>query len=187
MDALKGFKTLAGLVVFMVVIQLLNSSLGYRLNSFGLIPRTLEGVPGIVISPFLHGSFAHLAANLVPFVLLGALVMVEGLKRFALVSLIIILLGGAGVWLLGFRGIHIGASGWVFGLWAYILARAWFLRSWSSLLAASAVMFLYSGLIFGFIPRAGVSFEGHIAGALAGFIAAKLLFSRSRVRLERAG
>jgi membrane associated rhomboid family serine protease len=180
MDAVKGFKTLAGLALLMVAVQVFNSALGYSLNIFGLIPRTLQGLPGIALSPFLHGSFGHLAANLVPFLLLGALVMTEGLKRFVSVSLTIILLGGALVWLFGFRGIHVGASGWVFGLWAYILARAWFLRSWGSLLAASVVMFLYSGLIFGFIPRAGVSFEGHIAGAFAGFVAAKSLFSRSR-------
>jgi len=179
MAAVKGFKTLAGLALLMVAVQVLNSLSGYSLNVFGLIPRTLQGLPGIIASPFLHASFAHLAANLVPFLILGALVIAEDLKRFVAVSLIVILLGGSLVWLFGFRGIHVGASAWVFGLWAYILSRAWLVRSWGSLMTASVTLFLYSGLVLGFIPRAGVSFEGHIAGAFAGFIAAKTLLSAS--------
>jgi membrane associated rhomboid family serine protease len=177
---MNGFKTLAGLALLMLAVQVLNSASGYSLNHFGLIPRTLQGLPGIVLAPWLHGSFAHLASNLVPFLILGGLVMAEGRQRFVSVSLVVILLGGALVWLFGFRGVHVGASGWVFGLWGYILARAWFERSWRSLLAAAVTLFLYSGLVFGFLPRAGVSFEGHLAGAFAGFIAAKILLSRAR-------
>lgn len=180
MVAANGFKTLAGLALLMVAVQLLNSLSGYSLNGFGLIPRTLQGLPGILASPFLHASFTHLSANLVPFLVLGAMVVAEGQRRFVTVSLIIILLSGALVWLFGFRGIHVGASAWVFGLWTYILTRAWLLRSWTSLLAAGLALFLYSGLVLGFVPRAGVSFEGHLAGAFAGFIAAKMLLSGAK-------
>ncbi len=88
--------------------------------------------------------------------ILGTLVIVEGLNRFMAVSAIIILLGGTLVWLFGFAGVHIGASGWVFGLWAYLLSRAWFQRSWSNLITASVVVLLYGGLIFlaSFLARA---------------------------------
>ena len=177
MDALKGFKTIAGLAVFMVALQLLNVATGYSLMAFGLIPRTVQGLFGILTSPFLHASFAHLGANLIAFVVLGTLVMAEGLNRFITVSAIIILLGGSLVWLFGFTGVHVGASGWVFGLWAYLLSRAWFHRSWSNLLVAGVVAVFYGGLIMGFVPRQGISFEGHLFGALAGFIAAKVLLS----------
>jgi len=180
MAVANGFKTLAGLALAMIAVQVLNSLSGYSLNLFGLIPRTLQGLPGILTSPFLHGSFTHLTANLVPLLILGAMVIAEGQRRFVVASLIIVLLGGTLVWLFGFRGIHVGASAWVFGLWAYILTRAWLLRSWSSLLAAAVTMFLYSGLVLGFLPRAGVSFEGHIFGAFAGFIAAKMLLSGAK-------
>ncbi|MDB5997569.1 MAG: hypothetical protein JWP42_4705 [Pseudomonas sp.] len=186
MDALKGFKTIAGLAIFMAVLQLLNVLTGYSLVPFGLVPRTVHGLIGIVTSPFLHASFAHLSANLIPFLILGTLVIVEGLNRFLAVSAIIILLGGSLVWLFGFSGVHIGASGWVFGLWAYLLSRAWFQRSWGNLITASVVALLYGGLVFGFLPRQGVSFEGHLFGALAGFIAAKVLFSAPRSRLNAA-
>ncbi|MDR6579763.1 rhomboid family intramembrane serine protease [Pseudomonas extremaustralis] len=184
MDTLKGFKTIAGLAFFMVALQLLNVATGYSLMAFGLIPRTLQGLPGILTSPFLHGSFAHLSANLVAFLILGSLVIIEGLNRFVTVSAIIILLGGSLLWLFGFAGIHVGASGWVFGLWAYLLSRAWFHRSWSNLITAGVVAVLYGGLILGFLPRQGVSFEGHLFGAFAGFIAAKVLLSKPRSRFN---
>ncbi|WP_236217720.1 rhomboid family intramembrane serine protease [Pseudomonas rhodesiae] len=184
MDALKGFKTIAGLAFLMVALQLLNVATGYSLMAFGLIPRTLQGLPGILTSPFLHGSFAHLSATLIAFVMLGSLVMIEGLNRFVNVSAIIIVLGGLLVWLFGFAGIHVGASGWVFGLWAYLLSRAWFHRSWGNLITAAVVAALYGGLILGFLPRQGVSFEGHLFGAFAGFIAAKVLLSKQRSRFN---
>ncbi|QZC95922.1 rhomboid family intramembrane serine protease [Pseudomonas sp. ERGC3:05] len=184
MDTLKGFKTIAGLAVFMVALQLLNVATGYSLMAFGLIPRTVQGLFGILASPFLHASFAHLSANLIAFLVLGTLVIVEGLNRFIAVSAIIILLGGSLVWLFGFTGVHVGASGWVFGLWAYLLSRAWFHRSWSNLITAAVVALLYGGLILGFLPRQGISFEGHLFGALAGFIAAKVLLSAPRSRFN---
>jgi len=186
MGALKGFKTVAGLTMFMVALQVINAMTGYSLIAFGLVPRTLHGLVGIITSPFLHGSFAHLSANLIAFLILGTLVTLEGLNRFMVVSAIIILLGGSLVWLFGFPGAHIGASGWVFGLWAYLLSRAWFQRSWSNLITASVVALLYGGLVFGFLPRQGVSFEGHVFGALAGFFAAKVLSSTPRSRLNAA-
>ncbi|WP_460133670.1 rhomboid family intramembrane serine protease [Pseudomonas sp. S1_E04] len=184
MGALKGFKIIAGLALFMVALQLLNAMTGYSLVAFGLIPRTMHGLPGILTSPFLHASFAHLSANLVAFLVLGTLVIMEGVNRFVAVSVITILLGGSLVWLFGFAGIHVGASGWVFGLWAYLLSRAWFHRSWSNLLTACVVALLYGGLIVGFLPRQGVSFEGHLFGAFAGFIAAKVLLSKPRSRFN---
>lgn len=184
MDALKGFKIIAGLALLMVALQLLNAATGYSLMAFGLVPRTLYGLPGILTSPFLHASFAHLSANLIAFLILGTLVILEGFNRFISVSAIIILLGGLLVWLFGFAGVHVGASGWVFGLWAYLLSRAWFHRSWSNLIIAGVVALLYGGLIFGFLPRQGVSFEGHLFGAFAGFIAAKVLLSAPRSRFN---
>lgn len=184
MDALKGFKIIAGLALSMVVLQLVNMATGYSLMAFGLVPRTLQGLFGILASPFLHGSFAHLSANLIAFLILGTLVILEGFNRFLSVSAIIIVLGGSLVWLFGFAGVHVGASGWVFGLWAYLLSRAWFHRSWRNLITAGVVAIFYGGLILGFLPRQGVSFEGHLFGALAGFIAAKVLLSTPRSRFN---
>ena len=86
MDALKGFKIIAGLAIFMVTLQVINAATGYSLMAFGLVPRTVHGLLGIVTSPFLHASFSHLSANLVAFLVLGTLVMVDGLNRFMAVK-----------------------------------------------------------------------------------------------------
>ena len=83
-------------------------------------------------------------------------------------------LGGLLVWLLARPGMHLGASGWVFGLWGLLLGRAWFERSLGSLLIAVLVLFYYGGWWFGLLPRQGISFEYHLAGALCGVLYAAL-------------
>lgn len=175
MNIVDGFRVVAGLAGVMLALQVVNALSGYSLNGFGLLPQSLWGLPGILASPFLHGSFAHLAGNLLPFLVLGTLVAAESRRRFVAVSLVVVLLGGLLVWLFGRDGLHVGASGWVFGLWAWLLARAWYRRSWRNLLVAGVVLLLYGGLVFGLLPGRGASFESHIAGALAGLVAARLL------------
>ncbi|GAB3395294.1 rhomboid family intramembrane serine protease [Azotobacter armeniacus] len=186
MNIVGGFGVVAGLAGLMLALQVVNALSGYSLNGFGLLPQSPAGLAGIVASPFLHGSFLHLAGNLVPFVVLGMLVAADGVRRFVAVSLVIVLLGGLLVWLLGREGVHIGASGWVFGLWTWLLARAWYHRSWRNMLMAGVALFLYGGLVFGLLPWQGTSFESHIAGALAGFVAARLLPPDGRRRGARA-
>lgn len=102
-------------------------------------------------------------------------------------SAIIIGLGGALVWLFGFSGMHIGASGWVFGLWAYILSRAWFQHSWGNLITAAVVALLYGGLVFGFLPRQGISFEAISPGHLQGLLPPKYFSRRPATGLMPPG
>ncbi|WP_349569023.1 rhomboid family intramembrane serine protease [Azotobacter salinestris] len=175
MNIVDGFRVVAGLAGLMLALQVINALSGYSLNGFGLLPQSPAGLAGIVVAPFLHGSFVHLAGNLLPFLVLGTLVAAEGARRFVAASLVVVLLGGLLVWLFGREGLHIGASGWVFGLWTWLLARAWYRRSARNLLAAGLALFLYGGLVFGLLPWRGTSFESHIAGALAGLVAARLL------------
>lgn len=155
-------------------MQVLNLLSGYALNAFGLLPRSLHGLWGIAFSPFLHQSVAHLASNLVPFVVLGWFVAALSVRRFVAVSAVIVLVGSLLVWIFGRTAIHVGASGWVFGLWGYLLAQGWIERSLQSLAVALLVLVGYGGMIFGFLPAQGMSFESHIAGALAGALAAAL-------------
>lgn len=178
MIAAKDFKPVLWLAGVMCVVQVLNLLSGYSLNTYGLLPRSAHGLLGIVSAPFLHGSLWHLLGNLVPFVVLGALVAKDGLGRFLTASALIVVIGGLLVWLFGRGYYHVGASGWVFGLWVYVLARAWFHHSWANLFCAVAALVLYGGLVFGFLPRYGVSFESHIAGAVAGLMAARMLLRK---------
>ncbi|KQQ55002.1 protease [Pseudomonas sp. Leaf127] len=166
----------------MAGVQLVNAVTSYSLVQHGILPRTLWGLQGIVFAPWLHGSFAHLLSNLLPFMVLSWLVATEGVKRYAWVMVLVCLLGGALVWLFGRTSLHVGASGLIFGLWAYLLARVWYQRSVASLLVALVTLFAYSGLIVGFVPVPGVSFESHAAGALAGVIVARLIHARDEPR-----
>jgi membrane associated rhomboid family serine protease len=162
----------------MVLVQLVNTFTANSLIPHGIIPRTISGLQGIAFAPFLHGSIRHLLSNLVPFVVLSWLISNEGLERYVRVLVLITMLGGILVWLVGRFSIHVGASGLIFGLWTYVLARAWFQRSLVSLLIATVALFGYGGLIFGFLPLPGISFESHIAGAIAGIVVGWIMHSK---------
>ena len=154
---------------------------GRWLDSHGIQPRTLSGLWGVLFAPLLHGGFAHLIANTVPFLMLGFLVMLRGLGTFIGVSLLIILMGGLGVWVFGKPGLHIGASGLIFGFIGYLLARGYFERSFGSLAVAVIVAVLYGGALWGVLPgQPGISWEGHLFGFLAGVATAGVMRSRPR-------
>lgn len=167
-----AFHLVAWLMGIMIALQAANLFTGYHLNSLGLQPRSFSGLIGIFVSPWLHGSIGHLLSNLPPFALLSFIVAAGGISRYLSVSAGVIALGGIFVWIVGRDANHVGASGWIFGLWAFVLGSAWFHRSWKNLFLATLVLFLYGGMVFGFMPRYGVSFESHIAGAVAGWIIA---------------
>ncbi len=147
------------------------------LDDYGIRPRDLDGLWGILGAPLLHGGFGHLAANTVPFLVLGWFVLAGRKGDFFLVSVIVIVLGGAGVWLMApLESVHIGASGLIFGYLGFLLARGLFERSLGSILIAVVVGLLYGGLVFGVLPgEPGVSWQGHLFGFVGGAIAAKLL------------
>lgn len=168
-----------GLAAVMVVVQMINALTANSLLHYGLLPRSLQGLPGILLSPFLHGSWRHLLGNLLPFLVLSALVLSEGVQRYLRVALLIVLLGGLMVWVVGRPLMHVGASGLIFGLWTYVLARAWYQRSLMSFAVAAVALIGYSGLLLGFIPVPGVSIESHLCGAVAGIFVAWLMHSKS--------
>lgn len=150
--------------------------LNQGLNNYGIKPRSLEGLRGIIFAPLLHGGISHIAANSIPLLVLGFFVVIRGLQSFIGVTAIIWLIGGLGTWLTGGAGsVHIGASIIVFGYLGYLLARAYFERSMSALLVAIFVGVVYGSMIFGVLPiKAGISWQGHLFGFIGGIMAAKL-------------
>lgn len=163
---------LAGIMIAAYILNIFTA--GWA-NQHGIVPRTLSGFSGIPLSPFLHAGAWHLIGNLTGFVPLALLVCISGRGNFVKASLITIILGGLLVWALGRQGNHIGASGWVFGLWGFLIANAWFTRNIRSFALAAIVVVFYGGLLWGLIPKAYVSFEGHIFGLFAGVVAALVL------------
>ncbi|MFD2204062.1 rhomboid family intramembrane serine protease [Kiloniella antarctica] len=154
-------------------IFFLNWAFSGYLNTYGLIPRRIDGLPGIVLSPFLHANYVHLISNTVPLLVMGSFVALEGKWRFWIVAISIAIIGGVLVWLTGRGYNHIGASGVVYGLFAYVLGRAWWQRNFVSILLAIVVLALYSGIISTlFVFQSGISFEGHLFGFLSGGLVA---------------
>ena len=138
-------------------------------RTLGVIPRRAAGLPGIITSPFIHANVAHLAANLPPFIVLGALVLHRNAGKFVEVAATIALAQGALLWLFGRTASHVGMSGVIFGFLGYLLAVAWFTRTMPDLLVAGGVMLFYGSMLAGVAPaRAGTSWEGHLFGLLAG-------------------
>lgn len=170
---------LAGLWGIEIVDTLL---LGSRLQRHGIHPRAVDGLIGVLCAPWLHGGWGHLLANSVPFVVLGTLVRLRGFAKFAGVTAIVVALGGLGTWLTGgSQTNHIGASGLIFGWFGYLLLAGWYERSLLTALVSVVVGFLYGGMIWGVLPtRPGVSWQGHLFGFAAGWLAAKWLSGRGR-------
>jgi membrane associated rhomboid family serine protease len=138
-------------------------------TQLAVVPRTAGGLVGLVTAPFVHANFAHFAANLLPFLVLGGLVLQHGDSRFLEVALAIALGQGLLLWLLGRKAAHVGMSGVIFGFLGWLLALAWFTRLTTDLLVAAGVLLFYGGMLAGIAPaRNGTSWEGHLFGLVAG-------------------
>ena len=144
-------------------------------RNYGIEPLQVDGLDGVLFAPLLHGNWAHLIGNTVPFLVLGFLAMAGGIRQFVVVTATIWLLGGLGVWLTGGNGIHIGASGLIFGWLVFLLTRGFFARSGLQILLAVGLFFVWGGILFGVLPgQPGISWQAHLFGALAGLLAARL-------------
>lgn len=161
--------------------------LGQRLNLLGIRPRSLDGLRGVLFAPLLHGGLGHLLANTLPFLGLGFLVTLGGARAFVSATLGGWLVGGVGVWLFGGGAtLHLGLSIVVFGYLGYLLARAYFERSVTSLIIALTVAVLYGSMLWGVLPvQVGVSWQGHLFGLVGGMMAARATSTRVVRPLKR--
>jgi len=146
-----------------------------QLSRFGIYPREWDGIFGIFTAPYLHSDLSHLGSNTVPLFVLTT-IMVLFYKRVAVASYIIIqLLTGLAVWLFARQSYHIGASGVVYGLVAFVFWSGLFRRNIRSIILALIVVILYSGYFYGIVPnKEGVSWESHLFGGLVGIFTAFL-------------
>lgn len=176
--------TVGVLLLVMVVLEIVDAAVPADLDHYGIEAQEVDGLPGIFSAPFLHHGFAHLWSNAVPFFVLGFLTIIGGMKRFVLASIGIIVISGLFAWAFTFGAgtqIVVGASGWVFGLLTYLLARGVFTRNAKQIVVSVVVLALYGGILLGVLPgQAGVSWQGHLGGAFAGVLMAWLLSRRDR-------
>lgn len=172
------WRILLGCVSALWAVELVDSLLlGGMLNSYGIRPRRLRGLGGIVVAPLLHGDLAHLAANTLPFMVLGWFIMVRNLNDFFIVTAMVWIVSGLGVWLVApRRSNHIGASALIFGYLGFLLARGYFERSPVAIALALIAGLLYGGSLWGILPiRRGRSWQGHLFGFLVGIGVARYI------------
>ena len=156
-------------------VEALNIITGHGLTNWGILPRSVSGLVGIPLAPFIHAGLWHTISNTVPIFILGGLMLSIGEKRFWRMTAMIILISGALVWLFARSSYHVGASGLVLGYFGALLARAYFERSFITIAIAIVTVALYGGLLWGLLPlRSYISYESHIFGLLAGIAAAWL-------------
>jgi membrane associated rhomboid family serine protease len=173
----EGLALLIGIVGLMWVIEVINTLDSNHLDRDGIFPRDFDRLWGVITSPFLHESFAHLISNTIPFLFMGAIIALQGAARLAIVTGIVIVVGGLGTWLIAPAGVStIGASGVVFGYAAYLLTRGLFDRSAVEALIGVLVAVVWGGaLLSSLVPHYGISWQAHACGAVGGIVAAWLL------------
>ncbi|WP_323960788.1 rhomboid family intramembrane serine protease [Arthrobacter sp. JZ12] len=178
--ARNGLATVGIFAALLWAVHVFNMVTGFRLvRMLGIEPRDVDGLDGVIFAPLLHADVGHLSSNTLPLLVLGFLAFLEGAKRFVIALGTSWLASGLGVWIFG-GGVTIGASGVVFGLFAYLLVRGFYNRDWKQILLAVVLFLVYGSLLWGLLPQFGtnISWQAHLFGALGGVLAALILKRR---------
>ena len=178
----QGIELLLAIVAVMWIVEVINSLDHYALdNDASLIPRDFGRIWAIFTSPFLHVSWQHLIDNSIPLLFLGLIIALAGASRVVLVTLIVIVVGGLGTWLVAPGHTEtVGASGLVFGYAAYLLTRGIFDRNALEIVIGVIVAVIWGGaLLSSLVPHTGISWQGHLCGAIGGVVAAWVLADRA--------
>jgi membrane associated rhomboid family serine protease len=172
-----GVRILLALVAVMWVSEIVDTAADHRLDQYGIEPRDADGLIGVFTAPFLHLGFGHLISNTVPFIAMGLAIALAGAVRVIGVTAVVAAVSGVGTWLTAPDGsVTIGASGIVFGYATYLISRGLFTRGVVDLVVGLLVIVFWGGaLLGGLLPEQGISWQGHLFGAIGGIVAARLL------------
>lgn len=172
---IRPLQIVLGLFALLTFLEVINLLTGRMLAQFSIYPRSIQGLIGIVVAPFIHGGLWHYLSNIIPVCLFGYLVLQYGRSRFLTVTSFIILITGSLVWLLGRPSFHLGASGLIYGYFGFLLLAGFLSKRPKMILISLLVAFFYGGMIFGVLPiRSFISWESHLFGLISGLVAAKL-------------
>lgn len=181
--------TLIIVVVFTAVLWLAwgaDMLLHLDLPQYGIIPRTKVGLRGIIFSPFIHDNrnVTHILSNTVPFMVLFFLLL-NAYRKIAIPVLIFIhLFGGLLVWMFAPSGtVHVGISGVIYGLAGFLVGSGLFRLNIFSITISVLVIFFYGGMVVGFVPQQGISWQGHLFGAIVGLLLSYLFRNYGRKAL----
>lgn len=184
----RPFTAAATMLLFtflLYVIEAYDLSTGLRLDEQdGIVAGDPNHLLGILWAPLLHAGWAHLAGNTGPFLIFGFLAMAGGLRQFVVVTSVIWVISGLGVWLLSpTNTVTVGASGVIFGWLVFLLFRGFFAGSLKQIVLAGVLFFLWGGLLFGVLPgQPYVSWQAHLFGAFAGIFCARMVARADRQR-----
>ena len=185
---------LHGVCIFVAIIWgvfLVDVVLPGDFNNYGLAPRQVSRLVGIATMPFLHGGWSHLVGNTIPLLVLLCLLAGSRTNSFKIVFQII-LLGGALLWIFGRSNtVHVGASGLIYGLMTFLIVAGFLERRLGALVIAVFVGFTYGAtLVSGVLPITvgeDVSWDGHLLGAVAGAIVARVAVTPERKSIHELG
>jgi membrane associated rhomboid family serine protease len=181
----RAFVTMCAVIPVLFLIEAIDQGLGGGSLDVagGIIPRHIDGLDGVLFSPFLHAGWDHLYGNAVPLILVGTFALAGGAKRFIWSTALIMLVSGLGVWFVGdASSVVVGASGVIFGYLGLLFARGFVERSWWNLGVAAFIGLLYWYQIYNVLPTdQPISWQGHLLGLLGGAVAA-ILFRRRRTQ-----
>ena len=163
-----------GFVALLWLIELADVLLPAQLDEEGVRPRSEDGLWGILFAPLLHAGWGHLIANSLPLLVLGFFVFLSGIGRALAATAVIWVVGGLGTWLIApEHTVHIGASVIVFGWLTYLMLRGIFARNEGQIALGAVILVLYGGALWGVLPgQPGISWQGHLFGAIGGGLAA---------------
>lgn len=177
-QAKKGLVVTGSFVALLFIVELLNALTLRNLTAeFGLRPRNPGSLPDILTFPLLHANLGHLTSNALPFIIFGFLVFLSGVRVFATTLALSWLGSGVSVWLAGGSGVTVGASGLVFGLFAFLLVRGFLNRNWWQILLSAVLFMAYGSILLGALPIVAghISWQAHLGGAIGGVVAALVL------------
>lgn len=173
------FKTSGFLVLFIWAVYLIDLIIPFNLNNLGITPRSIPGLIGIPLSPMLHAGLWHIMSNTLPLLILSFVLFISYPKHALPMMVFGIIVGGSLVWIMGRASTHVGASGLIYAMAAFLIAAGFFSKSVKHILVSLLIIILYGGLVWGVFPtRPWVSWEGHLFGALSGVLYAYLIKSK---------
>lgn len=175
---------MAGVDAVLWIVQIVNAAHHHSLNRFGLRPRRVAGLWGVLADPFLHESYGQLASESVTVVAIGWVLLLSGVRTWLVVTFGVLIVGGLLTWLAGPDRVILGTDIVVFGWLGYLLARAYFTRTVRWIVAAIGLLFFFGVLLGGLLPSVDThaSWQGHICGFVTGVALAAVLHPRAQRR-----